>query len=204
MLGNPGAGLVPVAVLDDDPRAQGRKLMGVPVVGGIDDLPSALTGLEVHQVVLAIPSADHSVVRRAVHAAEAAGLPLRVLPSVADLMNARVSMRDVRDLRIEDLLGRQQVTTDLDAVRRLLEGRRVLITGAGGSIGSEIVRQVAAAEPGELMCGHMQLPVTKSTASHHLKTLLRSGITEEHAQTYQTILLSLGIRTEIVLPLAKT
>ena len=120
MLGNPGAGLVPVAVLDDDPRAQGRKLMGVPVVGGIDDLPSALTGLEVHQVVLAIPSADHSVVRRAVHAAEVAGLPLRVLPSVADLMNARVSMRDVRDLRIEDLLGRQQVTTDLDAVRRLL------------------------------------------------------------------------------------
>jgi FlaA1/EpsC-like NDP-sugar epimerase len=151
MLGNPGAGLVPVAVLDDDPRAQGRKLMGVPVVGGIDDLPRALTGLEVHQVVLAIPSADHSVVRRAVHAAEAAGLPLRVLPSVADLMNARVSMRDVRDLRIEDLLGRQQVTTDLDAVRRLLEGRRVLITGAGGSIGSEIARQVSSLGPSALI-----------------------------------------------------
>jgi FlaA1/EpsC-like NDP-sugar epimerase len=151
MLGNPGAGFVPVAVLDDDPRAQGRKLMGVPVVGGIDDLPRALGGLEVHQVVLAIPSADHSVVRRAVHAAEAAGLPLRVLPSVADLMNARVSMRDVRDLRIEDLLGRQQVTTDLDAVRRLLEGRRVLITGAGGSIGSEIARQVSDLGPASLI-----------------------------------------------------
>jgi len=151
MLGSPGAGFVPVAVLDDDPRAQGRKLMGVPVVGGIDDLPEALGGLEVHQVVLAIPSADHSVVRRAVHAAEAAGLPLRVLPSVADLMSARVSMRDVRDLRIEDLLGRQQVTTDLDAVRRLLEGRRVLITGAGGSIGSEIARQVSDLGPASLI-----------------------------------------------------
>src|SRR5712691_2147861 len=121
------------------------------VLGGIDDLPEALGGLEVHQVVLAIPSADHSVVRRAVHAAEAAGLPLRVLPSVADLMNARVSMRDVRDLRIEDLLGRQQVTTDLDAVRRLLEGRRVLITGAGGSIGSEIARQVSDLGPASLI-----------------------------------------------------
>jgi FlaA1/EpsC-like NDP-sugar epimerase len=151
MLGNPGAGFVPVAVLDDDPRAQGRKLMGVPVVGGIDDLPRAVSGLEVHQVVLAIPSADHSVVRRAVHAAEAAGLPLRVLPGVADLMNARVSMRDVRDLRIEDLLGRQQITTDLDAVRRLLEGRRVLITGAGGSIGSEIARQVSDLGPASLI-----------------------------------------------------
>jgi FlaA1/EpsC-like NDP-sugar epimerase len=151
MLGNPGAGFVPVAVLDDNLRSQGRKLMGVPVIGGIDDLPRAVSGKEIHQVVLAIPSADQSVVRRAVHAAEAADLPLRVLPGVADLMSARVSMRDVRDLRIEDLLGRQQVATDLDAVRRLLEGRRVLITGAGGSIGSEIARQVSELEPAALV-----------------------------------------------------
>jgi FlaA1/EpsC-like NDP-sugar epimerase len=138
-------------VLDDDARTQGRRLMGVPVVGGIDDLPEAISGLEVHQVVLAIPSADHSVVRRAVNAVEAAGLPLRVLPGVADLVSARVSMREVRDLRIEDLLGRQQVSTDLDAVRRLLEGRTVLITGAGGSIGSEIARQVSELGPAALV-----------------------------------------------------
>jgi FlaA1/EpsC-like NDP-sugar epimerase len=151
MLANPDAGFVPVAVLDDDTRTQGRRLMGVPVVGAIDELPEAVSGLEVHQVVLAIPSADHSVVRRAVNASEAAGLPLRVLPGVADLVSARVSMRDVRDLRIEDLLGRQQVTTDLDAVRGVLGGRRVLITGAGGSIGSEIARQVADLKPASLV-----------------------------------------------------
>ena len=102
------------------------------------------------QVLLAIPSATSDLVRAVATCCEEAEVSLRVLPSVREIVGGRVSARDVRDLRIEDLLGRQQVETDLTAVRGLLKGRRVLITGAGGSIGSEIARQVRDFEPSSL------------------------------------------------------
>ena len=146
-----GRGVVPVALLDDAPAKQGRGCMGVKVLGGIADLPRIAAERDVHQVVLAIPSAGADVVRRAAAAADEAGLSLRVVPGMAELVGGQVSMRDVRDLRIEDLLGRQQVATDLAAVHTLLSGRRVLVTGAGGSIGSEIARQVAACRPADLV-----------------------------------------------------
>jgi FlaA1/EpsC-like NDP-sugar epimerase len=151
MLRDPRAGLIPVAMLDDDPRTNGRHCMGVPVVGAINDLPRVAAGSTVHQAVLAVADPPTELVRRAADLAEAAQIPLRVLRGVAELVQGHVSLRDVRDLRIEDLLGREQVVTDLDAVRRLLSGRRVLVTGAGGSIGSEIARQVADAEPAALL-----------------------------------------------------
>ena len=151
MLRNPRAGLIPVAMLDDDPRTNGRHCMGVPVVGAINDLPRVAAGSTVHQAVLAVTDPATELVRRAADLAEAAQIPLRVLRGVAELVHGHISLRDVRDLRIEDLLGREQVVTDLDAVRRLLCGRRVLVTGAGGSIGSEIARQVADAEPAALL-----------------------------------------------------
>jgi FlaA1/EpsC-like NDP-sugar epimerase len=150
MLRTPKAGLVPVAMLDDDPRKHGRSCMGVRVVGPLADLPSIIDEHGVHQVVLAIAGPSGSLVRRAAALADEAGVPLRVLPDVGEIVNGQVSIRDLRDLRIEDLLGREQIQTDLDAVRSLLQGRRVLITGAGGSIGSEIARQVAACDPAAL------------------------------------------------------
>jgi FlaA1/EpsC-like NDP-sugar epimerase len=144
-------GLVPVAILDDDPRTHGRACLGVRVVGAVSDLPEVASERAVHQVVLAIPSAPRELVRRAADLADQAGLPLRVLPDVVDLVDRQATVRDLRDLQIEDLLGREQVCTDYEAVQALLRGRRVLITGAGGSIGSEIARQVAAFEPAELL-----------------------------------------------------
>lgn len=143
--------LHPVLFLDDDPRKQGRSVLGVPVAGGLGDLARLAPLHDVHEVLLAIASATSDVVKRADEAARGAGLPLRVLPSVGELVRGQVSVRDVRELRIEDLLGRQQVTTDLEAVSQLLNGRRVLVTGGGGSIGAEIVRQVAACSPLELL-----------------------------------------------------
>ena len=151
MLRSPRAGLVPVAVLDVDPRRHGRSFMGLRIEGGIADLPRVASRTNAHQAVLAMSSVDQPLVRAAAAAAEKAGVALRIVPGMSATVGNGVSINDVRDLRIEDLLGRKQVVTDLDGVRRLLEGRRVLVTGAGGSIGSEISRQVAACDPASLV-----------------------------------------------------
>jgi FlaA1/EpsC-like NDP-sugar epimerase len=151
LLGNRSLGLLPLAIIDDDPRKIGRSLHGVEVVGNRAQIPSLVPRLGVDQVLLAIPSATSEVVREVAAVCEEAEVTLRVLPSVGEVVGGRVTARDIRDLQIEDLLGRQQVQTDLEAVETLLVGRRVLVTGAGGSIGSEIVRQVLAFEPSALM-----------------------------------------------------
>lgn len=151
MLRSPRAGLIPVAMLDDDPRTHGRQCQGVRVLGPIASLPRVAADLPLHQAVLAVADPPTELVRRAADLAEEADVPLRVLRGVAELVGGQITLSDVRDLRIEDLLGREQVVTDLDAVRSLITGRRVLVTGAGGSIGSEITRQVAAAEPAALL-----------------------------------------------------
>jgi FlaA1/EpsC-like NDP-sugar epimerase len=151
MLRSPRDAMIPVAMLDDDPRTHGRACMGVPVLGPIGDLPRLAQSATVHQAVLAVTDPPLELVRRSADAAEQIGVPLRILRGVTELVRGQVTLRDVRDLRIEDLLGREQVVTDLNAVHALLAGRRVLVTGAGGSIGSEIARQVAEAEPATLL-----------------------------------------------------
>jgi FlaA1/EpsC-like NDP-sugar epimerase len=105
----------------------------------------------VEQVLLAIPSATRELIQQIASLCERAGVALTVLPSVGEIVGGIVTARDIRDLRIEDLLGRQQVGMDEAAVEGMLRGRRVLITGAGGSIGSEIVRQVLAFEPAHML-----------------------------------------------------
>jgi FlaA1/EpsC-like NDP-sugar epimerase len=148
-------GLLPVALLDDDVRKRGRFIHGVPVLGGAQEIPALVARLEVDEVLLAIPSATSEVVREVAELCEEADVTLRVLPTVGEILNDKVTARDIRDLRIEDLLGRQQVETDLESVRSILADRRVLVTGAGGSIGSEIVRQVMTYGPaGVIMLDH--------------------------------------------------
>ncbi|MFN2538025.1 MAG: polysaccharide biosynthesis protein [Mycobacteriales bacterium] len=142
--------LLPIALLDDDPRKRNRSCHGIPVVGGIDDLVDTVADLRVDQVVLCVPSATSDLVRRVADLAEAALVPLRVLPAVSERVNSQATLTEIRELRIEDLLGRTPVVTDLAAVRQLLLDRRVLITGAGGSVGSEIARQVAGFSPSQL------------------------------------------------------
>jgi len=154
MLRNPKAGLMPVAVFDDDAGAHGLSLIGVPVVGGIDDIEVAASRYDIQQVVLAIPSPPAELVERALRAAEAAGVAMKIVPGVREMAGTSGKappMARVRAPHIEDLLGRTQVATDLEAVRRSIAGRRVLITGAGGSIGTEIARQVARFEPAQLV-----------------------------------------------------
>lgn len=142
--------LDPVAVVDDDPRKIGRALAGVPILGARPSIPSLATSLEVDQVLLAIPSAPAEVIREVADLCQRAQVTLKMVPSVREIVGGRVTAGDIRDLRLEDLLGRRQVETDLEAVRSILHGRRVLVTGGGGSIGSEIARQVASFGPSAL------------------------------------------------------
>ena len=147
---HPHLGLVPAAVVDDDPRLQRRTLLGVPVAGSIDDLPKVIGEYDIHQVLLAVPD-DADVARRVADAGAETDTPVRVLPSTSAWVNGSTSLRDVRDLGIADLLGRDQVQLDPEPVHDLIRGRRVLVTGAGGSIGSIIAKQVAALEPERLV-----------------------------------------------------
>jgi len=148
--GNPSLGLDPVGIVDDDVRKIGRALYEVPVLGNRASIPPLAARLRVDQVLLAIPSATGELVRDVAALCEEAAVSLRVLPSVREIVGGRITARDIRDLGIEDLLGRQQVQIDLEAVGAILRGRRVLVTGAGGSVGSEIARQVASFDPASL------------------------------------------------------
>jgi FlaA1/EpsC-like NDP-sugar epimerase len=151
ILRTPSLGLQVVGLIDDDPRRHGLALHGVSVLGTRDDIPELARRLDVDRVLLAIPSATSDAIRDVAVRCEEAEVSLRVLPSVREVVGGRVSARDLRVLSIEDMLGRTQVQTDLAAVRALVRGRRVLVTGAGGSIGSEIVRQVSGFDPESLL-----------------------------------------------------
>ncbi len=143
--------LQPVALVDDDPRKLGRRLADLPILGTVDELAEVGAPLKVDQVLLAIPSATSELVQRVAERTAELGAELKVLPRVSELVNGSPHLRDVRDLSIDDLLGRQQVVTDLTALESMVRGRRVLVTGGGGSIGSEIARQLALYGPARLV-----------------------------------------------------
>lgn len=140
-----------VGLLDDDPGLHGRSVHGARVLGSLADLAEVATRSEASRVVLAIATADPRLVRRLASECGDLGLALSVIPPAAELIGSQVSLQDVRDLEITDLLGRAQIDTDLDEIGQLLRGRRVLITGGGGSIGSELARQVAQFRPSHLV-----------------------------------------------------
>jgi len=148
---NTSLALQPVGFVDDDPRKLGLSVHGVRVLGSRTAIPSLVETLRVDQVLLAIPSATGDVVQAIAAVCQEAAVTLRVLPSVRELVNGHIGVRDIRDLRIEDLLGRGLVETDMQSVAAIIRGSRVLITGAGGSVGSEISRQVSRLEPSSLV-----------------------------------------------------
>jgi FlaA1/EpsC-like NDP-sugar epimerase len=150
MQSNDRIGMTPVVLVDDDPRIRGRSLRGVRVAGGIDELERVIADYNVHQVLVAMGAPEPEVAQRVADAAAAKGVPVKVLPDMADMLHDRVSVREARDLAIDDLLGRQQAEVDLEAARALIGGRRVLVTGGGGSIGTEIANQVARLGPSAL------------------------------------------------------
>ena len=148
---HPEAGLCPVGFLDDGPNKLLAKQVGLSILGPIEALPTVVDTHGVDEVLIAMPSQSGEVLRRVVGLAREAGCPSRTLPAIHDLVSGRVSISSIREVKVEDLLRRAPVRMDQGAVGGYLHGRVVLVTGAGGSIGSEIVRQVAAFEPAEIV-----------------------------------------------------
>jgi FlaA1/EpsC-like NDP-sugar epimerase len=142
---------VPVGLLDDDPYKRHRRLRGVPVLGTTRDLAKEVARTGATMVVIAIPSASAETVNRLRLAALDAKAAVKVLPSTTQLLTDSVGIRDLRDVNITDVLGRNQLDTDIAAIADYLTGQKVLVTGAGGSIGSELCRQIYRFQPAELM-----------------------------------------------------
>lgn len=152
MRNNPSYGYRPIGFIDDDSRKVGHRIHGVKVLGNRARLPHIIREQGPDVVLVAMPSAAPARVREVVKTLEPFHLPIQTLPNLRDLLQCRVAIDQIRDLSIEDLLERAPVDLDPKPLRQLIQGERVLITGAGGSIGSELCRQVAGLSPASLIC----------------------------------------------------
>jgi FlaA1/EpsC-like NDP-sugar epimerase len=150
-LRDPAVGVRPVGFLDDDPNLAGGYVAGLRVFGGLAELERAVADTGARNLLISMPSAPGSAVRRVVEAAMALRLDVRTVPSVGDLLDGSVDAYRVRRVRVEDLLRRPMVTEHAEGVEELIRDRTVLITGGGGSIGSELARQVFALGPRRLI-----------------------------------------------------
>ena len=151
MLSDASSHYRPVGLVDDDPIKRKMKIHGIPVVGTIADIPGLARGLVAHEIIVAIPSASTSLKQRILAASEGCKVPIKTLPSVKQLLANPEALRQVRPMSLEDLLQREPIQMDRQELHPLLEGKRVLVTGAGGSIGSELCRQIARYHPATLI-----------------------------------------------------
>ena len=140
-----------VCAVDDNRSKQGRYLEGVPVVGGRDDIEDACAKYNVEQIIFAIPSCSIQTRKELLEICTATGLEVKAIPGIYQLVDGRVTVSKLREVRLEDLLGREPVVVDAQEVRSFIEERVVLVTGGGGSIGSELCRQIAQDKPRQLV-----------------------------------------------------
>jgi len=145
-------GMRPVAFLDDSPRKIGRYVHGLPVADAVDELDKVARRYAASKVVIAFPSASVKRIRTVAERAREAGLAADIVPALSDLVSGRAQMTQLRPVQLEDLLGRDPVDLNSGDIRAMIEGRRVLVTGAGGSIGRELVDQIAGYAPSRLLC----------------------------------------------------
>ena len=143
--------MIPVCIIDDNVNKQGRALYGVPVVGGRDEIISKAAEYDIGTIIFAIPTASGSDRKEILNIAKESGCKLRTIPGVYQLANGDVSISRVRDVELTDLLGRDPITVDNEAVFNMITGKTILVTGGGGSIGSELCRQIASHNPKQLI-----------------------------------------------------
>jgi FlaA1/EpsC-like NDP-sugar epimerase len=152
---NPQLGFYPVAFIDDDPQKLNVNIRGIPVLGDRNYITDVVKYQQIHKVIIAMPSVAGQVIREIVDICKANGIQTSTLPGIHEILNGPVRIDSIRDVRIEDLLRREPVQTDIEVVAQFIEGKKVLITGAGGSIGSELCRQICQCRPAEIMLlGH--------------------------------------------------
>lgn len=151
MLSDPSYHSRPIGFIDDDPVKRKMKIHGVPVVGTIVEIKSVADRLEADEIIVALPAASTVTKQKILAASEGCTAPIKILPNVKELLGDPVSLQQVRPMSLEDLLQREPVQTDRQELHPLIEGKTVLVTGAGGSIGSELCRQIAFYKPASLV-----------------------------------------------------
>lgn len=169
-----------VGFIDDDPAKQGRSIHGVRVLGNVERLDKILQKEEVQQILIAVPSASGDQVRRIVEACQKCNASYKILPGIGDLIDGRVSVKLLRDISYEDLLGRSPVQLNTEGIRNYLDGKTVLVTGCGGSIGSELCRQIAKYKPGRIVLldssesnlFHIQMEMQNDKGCRHSEAIL--------------------------------
>ncbi|MFP7171980.1 polysaccharide biosynthesis protein [Priestia filamentosa] len=155
LLKNPESELQPIAFVDDDLAKQKLDIYGVPVAGTTEDIPSIVEKNEIKHIILAIPSLGKREVQKIYQECSKTNAKTKVMPMIEDIITGKVSVNQFRDVQVEDLLGRDPVELDINSISKKIKGRTILVTGAGGSIGSEICRQVCKFGPKKLLLlGH--------------------------------------------------
>ena len=143
--------LLPLGFVDDDPSKQRKGMFGLPVLGRREDIPALVRRYAIDEIVIAIPSASRLEISRIVDICQSTPASLKILPGIFELVDGRVSVKQIREVRVEDILGREPVEVDLGSISGCLAGKVVLVTGAGGSIGAELCRQAAAFKPQRML-----------------------------------------------------
>ncbi len=140
-----------VGFIDDDPEKQRLKVLGIPVLGSREKIPEMVNRYEVEEIIIAIPSAQGKIIQQIVDSCQQADVKIKILPGVYDLIEENITVSHIREVEVEDLLGRAPVQVDLEEICQYLKNQTVLVTGAGGSIGSELCRQIAQFSPRKLL-----------------------------------------------------
>lgn len=143
--------MVVVGFLDDDPALTGRTVDGIPVLGQTAEFEATLSTFDIDEIIISIPTAPGRFIRDMVKRCHRVGVPFKIVPGVMEIIKGSVHIEQIREVRVEDLLGRETVDLDIESAQEVLAGKRVLVTGAGGTIGSELCRQLAKVEPAELI-----------------------------------------------------
>ena len=148
---NPDLNLNPVGFLDDNPAKLKQQIHGIPVVGSLADIGKIIEHRKIEEVIIAIPSSSGKVVRMIADVCRLRGIPFRTMPGIYELIGGKVSISRLREVDITDLLRRQPAHMQEDLIGLTLTNKRVIVTGAGGSIGRELCRQIARYEPSHLI-----------------------------------------------------
>ncbi|MDI6839980.1 MAG: nucleoside-diphosphate sugar epimerase/dehydratase [bacterium] len=151
MKNNPSIGYNPIGFVDDDPLKQGRAIHGVPIIGKQDNIPNLVSRYKVQEIIIAIPSASGDEMRKIVEKCKLSGVNFKTLPALGDIINGTVSISQIKDVDVTDLLRRKPIELDTKFISLHLSGKRIMVTGAGGSIGAELCHQIAKFNPNKLI-----------------------------------------------------